>query len=344
MRRMGEGGKGAVTKVTEPTAVGLALRFDWDDLKIFAATVEAGSFSAAARMLGITHSSVSKRVEELEARLGAKLLYRNPGGVTLTEAGVLVRDHALTMQRSADAVARLVQGRDSKQEGRVTVAAPDGVSAFWVAPQLAEFLRVNPNVRIGLDCGFWAMDPLTDPPDLAIVVDRDERKLDFVFTPLAVLHYCIFVSPEYLNTYGMPQSLADVANHRILHHTALSHQKQNWDERASALQALSNPSLETNSSASMILALKDGAGIGAAPSGALTIAPDLVMLGPPMSKIQLWLCHHRDALKVARVKLVADWLKDIFDPRQFPWFRDEFVHPDEFREQARTRRRTDAST
>lgn len=292
---MGEDGKRAVTKLAEPATAGLAVRFDWDDLKIFAATAELGSFSAAGRMLGITHSSVSKRIEELEGRLGAKLLNRNPGGVTLTEAGVLVRDHAMTMQRSADAVARLVQGRDQRQEGRVTVSAPDGVAAFWLAPRLADFLSENANVRIGLDCGFWAMDPLCDPPDLGIVVDRDERKLDFVYVPLAVMHYGIFVSQDYLDTYGMPQTLADVANHRILHHTALSHQKHNWDERASALQALTNPSLETNSSASMILALKDGAGIGAAPTAALTIAPDLVMIGPPMSKIQLWLCHHRDA-------------------------------------------------
>lgn len=328
---MAEVGKGALQKLASSTA-SPAPRLDWDDLRLFAAVAETGSLSAAARQLGITAGSLSKRIDDLEHRLQARLLVRDPTGARLTEAGQAVFDHAVTMQRSASAIERLVQSRDKKQEGRVTVATPDGLAAYWIAPRLGEFLRANPKIHVGLDCGFWANDPLRDPPDLAIVVEKDERKLDQIYVPIGVLHYALFASPAYLETYGVPQSLASVADHRIIHHTAQTKQRENWPTKTGALQELTDPSLETNSSAAFVMALRHGAGIGVMPTAILTFAPDLMMLGPQsVTKIQMWLSYHRDAMKIARNKLVADWLKSTFDPREHAWFRDEFVHPDEIR-------------
>lgn len=327
---MAEVGKGALQKLASSSTASPAPRLDWDDLRLFAAVAETGSLSAAARQLGITTGSLSKRIDDLEHRLQARLLVRDPTGARLTEAGDAVYDHAITMQRSASAIERLVQSRDKKQEGRVTVAAPDGLAAFWMAPRLGEFLRANPKIHVGLDCGFWANDPLRDPPDLAVVVEKDERKLDQIYVPIGAMHYALFASPAYLETYGVPQTLASIADHRIIHHTALTRQRENWHEKASALQQLTDPSIETNSSVAFLMALRNGAGIGVAPTAVLTFAPELVMLGAsPLSRIQLWLTYHRDAMKIARFKLVADWIRSIFDPREHAWFRDEFVHPND---------------
>lgn len=324
---MTEVGKGVLQKLADAVA-SPAPRFDWDDLRLFTAIADTGSLSAAARLLGTTPGSLSKRIDDLEYRLQARLLIRDTTGARLTEAGEMVYDHALTMQRSAAAIERLVQSKDKRQEGRVTLAAPDGVAAFWVAPRLGEFLRANPKIHVGLDCGFWANDPLRDPPELAIVAEKDERKLDQIYVPIGALHYALFASPSYLETYGVPQSLASVADHRWLHHTALTRQRENWHEKAGALQTLADPSIETNSSVAFVMAMKYGAGIGVIPTAILTVEPDLVMVGEqPMSKIQLWLAYHRDAMKIARLRAVADWIKSIFEPRANPWFRDEFVHP-----------------
>lgn len=305
-------------------------RLDWDDVRIFLAVAETGSLSAAARALGVTPGSISKRLEDLERRLETKLTARHPNGVTLSEVGEAIRDHAITMQRSADAIELAARERDKRLEGRVTIAAPDGTAAYFIAPWLGDFFRDNPKIRIGLDCGFWASDPMPQQPDLSIVVEKDERKLEQVFAPLATFHYAVFASPAYLQKHGAPATLAQT-EHQALHLVAQSRQRENWDPRAAALRELMVPNLETNSSAALVEAARAGAGISVMPTAILTVAPELVMLGPgPVSKIQLWLCYHHNAMKTTRLRVVADWLKGLFEPRRHPWFRDEFVHPNEF--------------
>src|SRR5690606_4413130 len=181
-----------------------------------------------------------------------------------------------------------------------------------------------------VDCGFWADSPLPEPPELAITI-KEEKRLDYVAQPLAFLHYVLFAAPDYLDTYGAPLSLASIADHRFLNFTPMKEQPDNWHPRAAALRGLVEFSLETNSSAMLFHTLRAGGGIAVAPTAVKTFAPELVMVHPePMSKIQLWLVHHRDALKTTRVRAVADWLKNLFEPRGNPWFREEFIHPDDF--------------
>src|SRR5215510_15011178 len=114
-------------------------RVDWADLRVFLAVAETGNFSAAARVLGLTQPTISRRLDDLEARLKVQLIARGLQGATLTEAGALIRDHVLTMERSAQAIERLALGMDNRDEGRVKLAAPDGLAAFWLAPRIAEF-------------------------------------------------------------------------------------------------------------------------------------------------------------------------------------------------------------
>lgn len=306
-------------------------KLDWDDVRVFAAIAQTGSLSAAARLIGVTPGSVSKRLEELESRLQAKLTTRHPSGVTLTEAGEVVRDHALTMQRSAEAIELAARERDTRPEGRVTIACPDGTAAYWITPGLARFVAEHPKIRVGLDCGFWANDPMPDMPELSVVVEKDERKLDQVFVPLAAFHYAMYASKDYIAAHGAPQSFAALADHKTIHLVAQSKQRENWNPRAAAIRQLLVPNIETNSSAVTMEAVRRGAGVAVLPTAIHTVAPDLVMIDPaPVSKIQLWLCYHRDAMKTTRLRVVAEWLKSIFDPRHNPWFRDEFVHPSKF--------------
>lgn len=327
--RVSEVGKGGVPKSESPPAAGKP-RLDWDDIRVFNAVADAGSMASAARVLGVTPGMISKRIDELEARLGTTLILRHAHGVSLTDAGVMARDHGLTMERSALSIERLIGARDKKREGRVTIEAPDGIAAYWMAPHLAAFHRENPKIRVAVDCGFWAGSPLPEPPELAITV-KEEKRLDYVAIPLASLHYVLFAAPSYLETYGTPLTLASIADHRFLNFTPISEQPENWHPRASALRGLVDFSLETNSSAMLFQTLIVGGGIAVAPTAVKTFAPELVMVFPePMSKIQMWLVHHRDALQTARVRIVAEWLKRLFDSRANPWFRNEFIHPDTF--------------
>src|SRR5438552_13420265 len=87
-------------------------RLDWNDVRTFLAVAESGSLNAAGRMLNMTQSTISRRMEDLEYRLGATLFQRSTRGITLTEAGETVRELAASMARLGGSIIRDVAGRD----------------------------------------------------------------------------------------------------------------------------------------------------------------------------------------------------------------------------------------
>jgi DNA-binding transcriptional LysR family regulator len=161
---------------------------------------------------------------------------------------------------------------------------------------------------------------------------EENKNLDSVVIPVATFHYAFYASRRYIEMYGRPNTAAEIAGHRAIHHTAQSRQKENWAPETSALQTLWSTQLETNSSAAMFFALKAGAGLALMPTGISVIAPDLEMLlDKPAAKLRLFLVHHRDIARMARVRRLIEWVKSIFDPNENPWFQDEFIHPNEFK-------------
>ncbi len=306
-------------------------RADWSDLRVFWAVAETGGVGAASRALGMSQPTVTRRLDDLEIRLGTQLLVRGPNGVSLTEAGKMMLDHVLTMERSAAAIERMVLDRDKREEGLVQIAAPDGVGALAIAPALASFLQANPRISVALDCGLWPDSPVSEHVDLAVQFADAGPNPDFISVPLAWFHYALVASPAYLALYGTPRTLQEVAGHRMVHHSAMTRQPEGWAPKTAAFHDLAQVALMTNSSLAFHQAVRAGAGIGAMPTAILAQDPGLVMLDiPPMARLQLWLCHHRDIARSARVKLVIEWLKEIFEPQTHPWYRAEFVDPREF--------------
>lgn len=302
---------------------------------MFSAVAIHGSVNKAAADLKLQPSSVSRRIEELERRLEAKLFERRRTGMTLTDAGADLYDHAQSMQRHADDIERSVRARDRREEGLVTIAAPDGIGSLWIAPRIGEFLSRNPRIQLALDCRVGPALPEADHrPDVSIVLDKGQAEIGDDASALATMHYVFMAAPRYLETYGTPKSVAAAAgDHRALRQTGQVSQRESWSARASAVETLASFAFETNSSQALVASLRAGAGIATAPTYLITLAPELVMVGDePAIPIRLWLVIHREARQAARVARVAEWLKSMFDTRTNPWFREEFVHPSEFAE------------
>lgn len=304
---------------------------DWDDVRVFAVVADAGGVNKAAQILKVTPGMVSRRIDDLEARLGAKLFNRSATGMTLTAAGEDVRDKALSMQRFATAIEGSARDRDRKEEGPVSIAAPDGLTSYWIAPRAGEFLNLNPKIQLTLDCGFWSKESADGAADLIISADKTLARIEDLITPLGVLHYVFVASPKYLDIYGTPKSAASAAgDHRTLKHVAQTFQRETWSKRASAVEALSTFSIETNSSGALVAAVVNGSGIATMPSYFCHLYPDLVMIEDTSQPIQLWLTVRHEVQHSLRVQRVVKWLERMFDTKTNPWFRDEFVHPSAF--------------
>jgi DNA-binding transcriptional LysR family regulator len=303
---------------------------DWSDVRIFWAVAELGSFGAAARALRLGLTTVTRAVERLETSLGAKLFVRGPQGVSLTHAGSRAYDRALTMERVAEQLEQEVVDGEKAAEGPVSLAAPDGIGSIFLTPFLTEFLRANPKIDLTIDCGLWPDRPIAADVDLTLTF-TEPRQSDLVVTPLAHFHYQLFASREYLDLYGVPKTMAEAITHPLIYHVAQTQQRELWRPHELAFAHLAQMRIKTNSSAVSFNSVRNGAGLGGMPTAILSLDPSLVMIElPPSPAIKFWLVHHKDAPRSARVSRVIDWLKEVFDPRTKPWYREEYIHPRDF--------------
>ncbi|MGH6956539.1 MAG: LysR substrate-binding domain-containing protein, partial [Caulobacteraceae bacterium] len=129
-----------------------------------------------------------------------------------------------------------------------------------------------------------------------------------------------------------PSTLAEVAEHRWVRHTSHKEQPTTWHPKASAIGELAGQQLISNSSAATFMAIKHGAGVGALPTYVLEFEPDLVMLDlEPMAHPVLSMRYRPAAERQGRIKRVREWIAGLFDPVGKPWFREEFIHPRDFK-------------
>jgi DNA-binding transcriptional LysR family regulator len=114
-------------------------------------------------------------------------------------------------------------------------------------------------------------------------------------------------------------------------HTSHREQTHTWNPKLAAVYTLAATHLLSNSSAATLTAIKEGVGLGVLPTCVATFEPELVMLDlEPMAHPVIFLRHEPVALRQSRVQRVKEWLEQVFDPTNQPWYREEFIHPREF--------------
>ena len=131
----------------------LSERFNWDRLRVFRLVAEAQSMTSAARMLGESTPTVSRRVNDLERELGTKLFDRSKRGVTLTASGKRLKELVEQMQFLVDSVGDQVAESDTSVAGSIKILASDGLGPHWIARALPAYHRTLPKVQIDLDIG-----------------------------------------------------------------------------------------------------------------------------------------------------------------------------------------------
>ncbi len=185
-----------------------------NQLALFVRTVEAGSFSKAAREFGLTQPSVSRAIASLEARLGVTLLHRTTRRLTPTDVGqalVLSARDALAAIDEAESAAR---GADLLS-GVLRVSLPTAFGVRQVIPHLPGFLALRPALKIELMMSDRYEDLVAEGADLALRLG-DQPDSAFLTRKLASAARVIVASPEYLNRRGVPVTVADLADHDCL--------------------------------------------------------------------------------------------------------------------------------
>jgi len=145
---------------------------DLNDMYLFVQVAEQGGFSAASRVLGIPKSRLSRRIEALEERLGARLVQRSTRTFAVSAAGQLFLQHCQAMIAAADAADDAVAEIQSKPRGTVRVSCPVTMAQFVIGPILPPFLLANPEVRISVLSTNRIVNVIEENIDVALFVHR----------------------------------------------------------------------------------------------------------------------------------------------------------------------------
>ncbi|WP_363797367.1 LysR family transcriptional regulator [Lysobacter firmicutimachus] len=185
------------------------------NLIAFDRIVSAGSLSAAARELDLSLAVVSKRLAQLEEDLGLRLLQRTTRRQTLTEEGALFHAQVVRILAEVAAAEALISRRRESVDGLLRVTAPNDLGRRWIAPILADFQRLHPQLSVQLDLGDGLADLVADGLDLAIRFGRLEDS-SLIARPLAPNYRVLCAAPAYLQAHGEPSDPAQLAAHRCL--------------------------------------------------------------------------------------------------------------------------------
>lgn len=305
----------------------LSERFNWDRLRVFRLVAKSHSMTAAARALGESTPTISRRINDLERELSTKLFERSKRGVELTAAGKRLMDLVQKMQGLIETVGDQVAVSDSAISGAVKIIAGDGLGPHWLARHLPEFHRHIPKVQIDLEIGLPTDEVVHRQADLAIVFEQPSHP-EIISQRLGTLHYMCFASPEYLERHGHPSSIFEFHSHKLLMHMSYVHQVERWSKNIKQLKDFIDYSVITNSGTALITLAKSSGGIAIMPSYVAESEPSLVPLQlPALAPIQFWLTYTERVRRNPAGMATIEWLLSVFNEFEHPWFAREFTHP-----------------
>lgn len=280
---------------------------NWDGLRFFIAAAEGGSLTTAAKVLGSNQPTVGRHINALESELGMKLFQRSVKGLTLTEEGAQLLEHCREIESQIVKIERTIRG-EKVISGTVRVALPEGLCLEVLTPHLPQFYLDYPNIRLILNVSSNTADLTRGEADIAIRLFRPSES-NLVVRQLGEMGMGLYASPPYIDTFGTPASVEDLAHHRVITYgdqlATLPENRWLIEHSSPALQVLCSDSTSTRLKATLA-----GVGIAIQPHLFTRTNPHLIPLleeialpGHPM-----WLVYHSDLRQVARIRTVIDFI------------------------------------
>jgi DNA-binding transcriptional LysR family regulator len=285
---------------------------EWTALRDFLAVAESGSLSAAARRLGVSQPTLTRRMAALEERLGTELFLRTPRGLELTETGEAILEPARHMEQQVRNVEVAVTGRDRALAGPVRITATEGLAIDWLTPELATFQRTHPEIEIQFLIRNTNVNLLEREADIAVRLGRPHQ-VDLVARKVGDLSYGLYASKSYLDERGRPQHEDELGQHQaVVFDELLRHaQLGSWLEKSLGSARIV---YRANSIQAQISAIRAGYGIGAQAAFIAGRRPELEHVLPDRTVLlEIWLVTHPGLRRSARMRAVYDFLLERFE-------------------------------
>lgn len=292
-----------------------------DQLRIFIRVAHSGGFTNAADQLGLPRPTVSLAIQQLEARLGARLLNRTTRRVSLTQDGEALLERAMALVADTEELEQQFRPQAGALIGRLRVDLPSRIARRHVAPALPAFLARHPEVEVELGSSDRAIDLVHDGVDCALRVG-DVPISSLVARRLGSFEMIHCASPGYLAAFGTPTSPADLFQHRAVNYASPTSGRiapWEWLEHGKLQTVQMRGQVAVNNAETYIACCLAGAGLIQIPRFDVQHhldAGDLVEVladwpVPPMP-VQLVYPHRRQLSQ--RVQAFSGWLADVLAP------------------------------
>jgi len=255
---------------------------DWDKLKTFHAAAETGSLTAAAELLKISQSAVSRQITALEDSLDTPLFHRHARGLTLTEQGRILYNTAHDMaHKVALAQASVIDSRN-KPQGKLRVSTPISLGSNWLTSVLPEFIEAYPEIDVQLILEDEEHDLSTFDVDCALR-PWPSTQGDVIERKLGTISQSLYASHAYLAKYGAPTSAEDLDTHKIVAFGELIPKRlhsANWVLKAGREGLPRDPILCVNNLHGIMRAAEAGIGLAGIPDYMTALSRRLVRILP----------------------------------------------------------------
>ncbi|MDE5442139.1 LysR family transcriptional regulator [Bradyrhizobium sp. CSA207] len=277
---------------------------DWDDVRYFLAVAREGSVRAAAERIKVNHSTILRRISQLEERLGTRMFEKLPSGYRLTEAGEETLAFAEQMEASSAQLQTRVFGRDQSVRGLLRVTLPSTLATHLLMPDLAEFGRLHPEIEMEILSINEPINLTNRQADVAIrvVYDRNALPLNLHGVKAPELFGGVYMSRDLLAAWraGAPDRIRWIVRSKD--------PVSEW-ARKGEVPASDVPFRVTDASA-QILAVRQGLGMASLSCFIGDADPSLVRVpGTTLRMLgTLWLLTQGESRKTKRVRLFMEFM------------------------------------
>lgn len=282
---------------------------DWNDLKYFLAVARHHSTIAAGKSLGLSQSTVQRRLTELERAIGQPLVKRHPSGYRLTTFGEELLPHAERIEAAVIDFERRANDEAHDLTGVIRVTCPEPIIGRMTKSSLVDRFHARyPKLRIEFVTSDRYLDLSKGEADVAFRSgDTDDDEL--VGRKIADSIWAVYASRGYIEQHGQPATVGDLPNHQLVgfDETLSAHRASIWLQNVAPAVKLS---ARTNSVLGLIYAVKSGLGLGPLPASLGDAEPDLVrVLGPVPEMSRSWrLLTHPDLRRLPRIAAFFDFI------------------------------------
>lgn len=290
-----------------------------EDLRLFLAVMREGNMLAAARRVGVDHSTVARRITQLEHTLGARLFDRSPRGVTPTASAYALAGPAERVESELLAAMGSVAGADSAIEGTVRLSTPEAFASHFIAPHVAALRTLHPALTLELATESRVASLSRREADMAVML-KPPPKGRLVTRKLVDYRLGLYASREYLARHPMPATREDLTRHAFVSYIE---ELAGFPEMIALDQILSDATIafRSSSSAAQHAAVVAGTGLGVLHLFVASEDERLVRVLPGEVEVwrSYWLVMPADMQRLPRIRAVVDFIDGITAP-----MRDRF--------------------